>query len=79
MDGRVSFVSGGPAIGLAAHPGVILASGDPVALDIQGVRLLQNYAAVNHLAGNAWDLPQIKTAVKHGLGIQNDNELLLIR
>jgi hypothetical protein len=50
-----------------------------VALDIQGVRLLQNYAAVNHLAGNAWDLPQIKTAVKHGLGIQNDNELLLIR
>ncbi len=79
MDGRVSFVSGGPAIGLAVHPGVILASGDPVALDIQGVRLLQNYAAVNHLAGNAWDLPQIKTAVKHGLGIQNDDALLLIR
>ena len=79
MDGRLSFVSGGPAIGLAVHPGVILASGDPVALDIQGVRLLQNYAAVNHLAGNAWDLPQIKTAVKHGLGIQNDDELLLIR
>ncbi len=79
MDGRISFVSGGPAIGLAVHPGVILASGDPVALDVQGVRLLQNYAAVNHLTGDAWDLPQIKTAVKHGLGIQNDNELLLIR
>ena len=79
MDGRVSFVSGGPAIGLAVHPGVILASGDPVALDIQGVRLLQNYAAVNHLTGNAWDLPQIKTAVKHGLGIRNDDALLLIR
>jgi uncharacterized protein (DUF362 family) len=79
MDGRVSFVSGGPAIGLAVHPGVILASGDPVALDIQGVRLLQNYSAVNHLTGNAWDLPQIKTAVKHGLGIQNDDALLLIR
>ena len=79
MDGRVSFVSGGPAIGLAVHPGVVLASGDPVALDVQGVRLLQNYAAVNHLAGDAWNLPQIKTAVKHGLGIQNDGELLLIR
>ncbi|MDO8957522.1 MAG: DUF362 domain-containing protein [Deltaproteobacteria bacterium] len=37
MDGRVSFVSGGPAIGLAVHPGVVLASGDPVALDVQGV------------------------------------------
>jgi uncharacterized protein (DUF362 family) len=79
MDGRVSFVSGGPAIGLAVHPGVILASGDQVALDVQGIRLLQTYAAVNHLAGNAWDLPQIKTAVKHGLGIKNDGELLLVR
>ncbi|MFB0506526.1 MAG: DUF362 domain-containing protein [Thermodesulfobacteriota bacterium] len=79
MDGRISFVSGGPAIGLAVHPGVILASGDPVALDVQGVRLLQNYAAVNHLVGDAWDLLQIKTAVKHGLGIQNDGELLLVR
>jgi uncharacterized protein (DUF362 family) len=79
MDGRVSFVSGGPAIGLAVHPGIILASGDPVALDVQGVRLLQNYAAVNHLAGDAWNLPQIKTAVKHGLGIQNDGQLLLVR
>ncbi len=79
MDGRISFVSGGPAIGLAVHPGVILASGDQVALDVQGVRLLQNYAAVNHLVGDAWDLPLIKTAVKHELGIQSDGELLLIR
>ena len=79
MDGRISFVSGGPSFGLAVHPGVILASGDPVALDVQGIRLLQNYAAVNHLTGDAWHLPQIKTAVKHGLGIQNDGELLLIR
>ena len=79
MDGRISFVSGGPAIGLAVHPGVILASGDPVALDVQGVRLLQNYAAVNHLVMDAWSLPQIKTAVKHGLGIQKDEDLLLIR
>jgi uncharacterized protein (DUF362 family) len=59
--------------------GVFLASGDQVALDVQGVRLLQNYPAVNHLAGNAWDLPQIRTAVKHGLGIKSDDELLLVR
>ncbi len=79
MDGRISFISGGPAIGLAVHPGMILASGDPVAIDVQGVRLLQNYAAVNHLGMNAWSLPQIKTAVKHGLGIRKDSQLLLIR
>jgi uncharacterized protein (DUF362 family) len=79
MDGRVSFVSGGPAIGLKVHPGVILASGDPVAMDVQGVRLLQNYAAVNHLTADAWQLPQIRAAVKHGLGIRSDDELLLVR
>ena len=79
MDGRVSFISGGPAIGLAVHPGIILASGDAVAIDVQGVRFLQNYAAVNHLTGNAWDLPQIKTAVKNDLGIKSDDELLLVR
>jgi uncharacterized protein (DUF362 family) len=79
MDGRISFVSGGPAIGLAVHPGAVLASGDQVAMDVQGIRLLQNYAAVNHLTGDAWDLPQIKTAVKHGLGVRKDGEWVLVR
>jgi len=79
MDGRVSFVSGGPAEGLAVHPGVILASGDPVAMDVQGVRLLMNYAAVNHLTGNPWDLPQISTAVRHGLGVRTDDDWTLVR
>ena len=79
MDGRISFVSGGPAIGLAVHPGIILASGDQVALDVQGVRFLKNYAAVNHLTGDPWSLPQIKTAVRHGLGIGHEDDLLLVR
>ena len=79
MDGRVSFISGGPTIGLRVHPGVIMASGDPVALDVQGVRSLQNYAAVNHLVMDAWSLPPIRTAVKHGLGIQNDQQMALVR
>jgi uncharacterized protein (DUF362 family) len=79
MDGRISFVSGGPAIGQAVHPNIILASGDQIAMDVQGVRFLQNYAAVNHLTRNAWDLPQIKTAVKHNLGIKSEDEIKLIR
>jgi len=79
MDGRVSFVSGGPAIGLAVHPGVILASGDAVAIDVQGVKLLQNYAAVNHMTGDPWSLPQIRTAVRHGIGVQGDDDYVLVR
>ena len=79
MGGRISFVSGGPAIGQAVHPNIILASGDQIALDVQGVRFLQNYAAVNHLTKDAWDLPQIRTAVKHNLGIKSEEEIQLIR
>jgi hypothetical protein len=50
-----------------------------VALGVQCVRLLQNYPAVNHLVDNAWDLKQVKTVVRHGLGIRREDELLLIR
>jgi arylsulfatase A-like enzyme len=32
-----------------------------------------------HLGMDAWSLPQIKTAVKHGLGIQNDDQMALVR
>lgn len=79
MDGRVSFISGGPAIGQAVHPNIMLASGDQIALDVQGVRFLQNYAAVNHLTRDAWDLPQIKTAVRHNLGVTSEGEIHLVR
>jgi hypothetical protein len=48
-------------------------------MDVQGVRLLMNYAAVNHLTGNPWDLPQISTAVRHGLGVRTDDDWTLVR
>jgi hypothetical protein len=56
-----------------------MASGDSTAIDVQGVKFLQNYAAVNHLTGDAWTLPQIKTAVKNNIGIRSEDELLLVR
>jgi hypothetical protein len=34
---------------------------------------------VNHLGMDAWFLPQIKTAVKHGLGVQSDDQMILVR
>jgi len=66
MDGRSLLSAAGPAIGLASIPESSWLPGTPWPLDVQGVRLLQNYAAVNHLVGDAWSLPQIRTAVKHG-------------
>ena len=37
------------------------------------------YPAVNHLVDNTCDLKQVKTVVRHGLGIRREDELLLIR
>ncbi|MFH1346701.1 MAG: DUF362 domain-containing protein [Spirochaetota bacterium] len=59
MDGRKCFISGGPLRGAVREPGVILASEDKVAIDIEGVKIIQSFKG-NSLAGiNPEDLPQI--------------------
>jgi uncharacterized protein (DUF362 family) len=67
-DGRKAFVSGGPANGELVTPGIVLASGDPVAIDVEGVRLLLSYKADNLLTKDPWQLPIVATALEHGLG-----------
>lgn len=67
MDGRKAFVSGGPAQGEVAEPGIVLASGDMVAIDVEALKMLQSYPAENRLDGDPYELPQIATALKHGL------------
>ncbi len=79
MDGRKAFVSGGPAHGLAVNPGFVLASGDQVALDIWGVKIIQQWEARNKLNMYPWYLPQIRQAVMWGIGARNENEMVLVR
>ncbi len=67
VDGRKAFVSGGPERGELVEPGVIMASGDMVAIDVEALKILQSYEAKNRLGGDPYDLPQIATAMKHGL------------
>ncbi len=67
MDGRKAFVSGGPAQGEVADPGIIMASGDMVAIDVEALKVLKSYRAKNRLDGDPYDLPQIAAAVQHGL------------
>jgi len=67
MDGRKAFVSGGPEKGELAEPGVILASGDMVAIDVEALRVLQSFRADNRLGSDPFALPQIATALKRGL------------
>jgi len=68
MDGRKAFVSGGPATGELVEPGVIMASGDMVAIDVEALKILGSYEANNRLLPNPCDSPQIATALRHGLG-----------
>jgi len=68
MDGRKAFVSGGPDKGQLVEPGILLASGDLVAIDVEAMRVLLTYEAKNKLAHDPYQSPQIITALEHGLG-----------
>ncbi len=49
VDGRTAFIDGGPDFGTRVEPGLLMASGDPVACDIEAVRILLQYGAGPHL------------------------------
>lgn len=68
MDGRKAFVSGGPDKGELAEPGIIMASGDMTAIDVEALRVLLSYSATNRLERNPWESAQIVTALRHKLG-----------
>jgi uncharacterized protein (DUF362 family) len=78
MDARTCFVTGGPSSGTCSTPGVILAGGDMVAVDVEGVKIIQCCNAKNKLNMDVWDIPQIKRAVEIGIGAKNDSEIELI-
>jgi uncharacterized protein (DUF362 family) len=78
MDARKVFITGGPAKGEPREPNLILASGNQVAIDVEGVKILQSYPG-NGLEGKkVWDLIQIKHAVRLGLGPHSEEEYEVI-
>src|SRR5512137_1624916 len=77
MDGRKAFVSGGPDKGDLVQPEIIMASGDMVAIDVEGLKVLLSYRAKNRLPENPWDSPQIVTALRHRLGSQEGEYRIL--
>lgn len=74
MDARKVFVTGGPSEGRIEEPNLILASTDRVAIDVEGVKILQSSGAKNHLDMPVWELPQIKRAVELELGAKSEEE-----
>ncbi len=78
MDARTCFVTGGPASGTCSTPDVILASGDMVAIDVEGVKIIQCCNARNKLDRDVWDIPQIMHAVEIGIGARSDSDIKLV-
>ena len=64
MDGRKCFINKGPSEGEIREPGLILASTSRLALDIEGIKIIQSFDG-NSLSGiKPEDLPQIKRAIE---------------
>lgn len=77
MDARKCFISGGPAHGELREPGLILASGDRIALDVEALRVMKGYEG-NSLKRDLWDFRQIRSAVELGLGVTSENEYTVL-
>jgi uncharacterized protein (DUF362 family) len=77
MDGRKSFVTGGPDNGDIVEPNVILASGDRLAIDVEGLKILQSYPRKNLIQMPVWEIPSIQRAVELGLGVSNEEEYIV--
>jgi uncharacterized protein (DUF362 family) len=78
MDARKVFITGGPAKCELREPNLILASGNQVAIDVEGVKILQSYLGSKLEGKKVWDLIQIKHAVELGLGPRSDEEYEVI-
>jgi len=66
-DMRRTFISGGPAHGEMREPGLVLASHNRVALDVDAMRIIQGFPG-HSLPADPWTLPQVARAVELGLG-----------
>jgi hypothetical protein len=59
------------------EPEVVLASGDLVAIDVEAIKVLLAYEANNKLVADPWQLPQVMTALRHGLGA-GENRYIIV-
>lgn len=62
MDARKCFVNQGPSQGETREPNLILASTDRVAVDIEGVKIIQGFKGNSLSKISPQELPQIKRA-----------------
>jgi uncharacterized protein (DUF362 family) len=72
MDARKCFINGGPAEGEVKEPNLILTSDDRVAIDVEGIKIIQSFKGNSLRNIDPWELPQIKRAVELGVGVKGE-------
>ncbi len=79
VDAVDAFINGGPDSGTLAHPGLILAGTDRVAIDAVGVAILRYFGTTPAVQqGPIFKQDQLERAVSLGLGIDHPNKIDLI-
>jgi uncharacterized protein (DUF362 family) len=79
VDGLQSMVAGGPWSGESLRTNVILASGDPVAMDVVVLGLLKTAGRWDPVTGKGvWEQRQIQRAVALALGARGPADVALV-
>lgn len=79
MDAAEGFSMGGPDRGTLIKPGLLLASGDRVAIDAVGVALLRLYGTTPEvIRGRIFQQEQIARAASLGIGIDSAKKIRLV-
>jgi len=71
MDARKCFITKGPVRGEVREPNLILASDDRIAIDVEGIKIIQSFKGNSLSKIQAEELPQIKRAIEFGIGVKN--------
>jgi len=78
MDARKCFITRGPAEGEVREPNLILASDDRLAIDVEGIKIIQSFKGNSLKNIDPWQLPQIKRAVELNLGVSSEKDYEVI-
>jgi uncharacterized protein (DUF362 family) len=66
-DMRRTFIAGGPATGELREPGLLLASHNRVAIDVEAIKVIQSFSG-HSLPNDPREVTQVARAVDLGLG-----------
>ena len=67
MDARKCFINKGPDQGDVKEPGLILASADRVAIDVEGIKIIQSFKGNSISDIDPLELTQIKKSIEIGV------------